>query len=262
MGLGVLLCNFGQNYFSMEEERMITEITVEEPMGESTAREELMALLNEVLPAEKRGEDVEKMALEYIKEQQGATDRLVEAISQDPRLAQVLADLVAGKRKAGPALARYFGKEFLTAQEGTPEYEEMMAADEELLNERENAKRAKAENEAKMVEFFDWLEEELKDETGEKGDMLKRVYEEIIVPLLDGVKDKELPMKLMKALRYDKDTEDAFAAGEVKGRNTNIHEMRAKVGDGMPKGLTSQGAPTEVKQKRRINPLLADALNA
>lgn len=69
-------------------------------------------------------------------------------------------------------------------------------------------------------------------------------------------------MKLKKGLRYDKDTEDAFAAGEVKGRNTNIHEMRAKVGDGMPKGLTSQGAPTEVKQKRPINSLLAKALNA
>jgi hypothetical protein len=55
--------------------------------------------------------------------------------------------------------------------------------------------------------------------------------------------------------------EDAFVAGEVKGRNMNINEMRGKVGDGMPKGLTSQAVPVE-QPKRRMNSLLEKALKA
>jgi hypothetical protein len=67
---------------------------------------------------------------------------------------------------------------------------------------------------------------------------------------------------LKKSLDYDKDVEDAFAADQVKGRNMNINEMRSKVGDGMPKGLTSQAMPVVEKPKRKVNSLIADALKA
>ena len=50
----------------MEEEKIVTETTVEEPAN--GARQELEALLNEVLPEEKRTGDVDQMALDYIKE--------------------------------------------------------------------------------------------------------------------------------------------------------------------------------------------------
>jgi hypothetical protein len=60
---------------------------------------------------------------------------------------------------------------------------------------------------------------------------------------------------------YEKDTEDAFVAGETKGRNMNINEMRMKPSDGMPKGLSSQAVPVE-QPKRKVNSLIADALKA
>ena len=244
----------------MDEEVKVTEMTVEEPAGNS-ARQELEALLNEKLPEEMRTGDVDQMALDFIKMQDEANNRIAEAIAEDPRTAQMFADIASGKRGAGPAIARYFGKNLMTAEEGTPEYDEIVAADEEYWNERETSKRAKEENDLKMAEFFDWLEEELKDETGKEGEMLRRVYEEILIPLTDGVKDKELTGKLKKALSYDKDVEDAFAAGQVKGRNMNINEMKGKIGDGLPKGLNSQAAPVE-QPKRKVNSLIAKALNA
>lgn len=241
----------------MDEEVRVTEMTVEEPVGNS-ARQELEALLTEALPEEKRTGDVEQMALDYIKELRSSNDRIIEAISDDPRAAQMFADIVNGTRKPGAAIARYFGKGFM-ADEGTPEYDEMMAADEEFINERESAKRTAEEHNAKMLDFLDWLEEQLGEDA--EGERMRRVYNEILIPLLDGVKDETLPGKLMKSLDYDKDVEDAFVAGEVKGRNMNINEMRSKVGDGMPKGLNSQAVPVE-QPKRRMNSLLEKALKA
>ena len=243
----------------MNEEVNVTEMTVEEPVGNS-ARQELEALLTEVLPEEKRTGDVEQMALDYIKELRSSNDRIIEAISDDPRAAQMFADIVNGTRKPGAAIARYFGKGFM-ADEGTPEYDEMMAADEEFFNERESAKRTAEEHNAKMLDFLDWLEGELGEEEGAEGERMRRVYNEILIPLLDGVKDETLPGKLKKSLDYDKDVEDAFAAGQVKGRNMNINEMRSKVGDGMPKGLTSQAMPV-VEQPRKRNRMLESALGA
>lgn len=243
----------------MDEEVKVTEMTVEEPVGNS-ARQELEALLTEVLPEEKRTGDVEQMALDYIKELRSSNNRIIEAISDDPRAAQMFADIVNGIRKPGAAIARYFGKGFM-ADEGTPEYDEMMAADEEFFNERESAKRTAEEHNAKMLDFLDWLEGELGDEEGAEGERMRRVYNEILIPLLDGVKDETLPGKLKKSLDYDKDVEDAFVAGEVKGRNMNINEMRGKVGDGMPKGLTSQAAPVVERPKKR-NRMLESALGA
>ena len=243
----------------MDKEIKVTEMTVEEPVGDS-ARQELEALLTEVLPEEKRTGDVEQMALDYIKELRSSNDRIIEAISDDPRAAQMFADIVNGTRKPGAAIARYFGKGFM-ADEGTPEYDEMMAADEEFFNERESAKRTAEEHNAKMLDFLDWLEGELGEEEGAKGERMRRVYNEILIPLLDGVKDETLPGKLKKSLDYDKDVEDAFVAGEVKGRNMNINEMRSKVGDGMPKGLTSQAAPVVERPKKR-NRMLESALGA
>lgn len=244
----------------MDDKKEMTEIAVAEVVEQPAARQELEALLNAALPEEKRTGDVEQMALDYIKELRSQNDRIIETISDDPRAAQMFADIVNGTRKPGAAIARYFGKGFM-ADEGTPEYDEMMAADEEFFNERESAKRAAEEHNAKMLDFLEWLEGELGEEEGAEGERMRRVYNEILIPLLDGVKDESLPGKLKKSLDYDKDVEDAFAAGEVKGRNTNINEMRSKVGDGMPKGLTSQAAPVE-QPKRKRNRMLESALGA
>lgn len=96
----------------------------------------------------------------------------------------------------------------------------------------------------------------------DKEKYVDAVFKEVLEPALDLRVDETLFARLVNAVDYNKDVEDAFKAGEVKGRNTNIHEMKGKIGDGLPKAMGSQGVQMEEKPKRPMNSLLAKALNA
>ena len=62
-------------------------------------------------------------------------ERLATMLDSDPRLAQLLADVVGGKRGAHSAVARSFGRGFMNIDENSPEFEEIMLADEERKDE-------------------------------------------------------------------------------------------------------------------------------
>lgn len=225
------------------------------------AREELKSLLLTLLPEEKKTEDVEQMALEYIKGQLEMDQRISETLGEEPRLAQIFAGLVNGDHSAARNLAYAFGRDFFSAEEGTPEYEEFMKGDE--LRRQEDAERdswVKEFNEnldASMAEL-----EAVCTELGVPVDEYKnKIRDLFITPILDGKITREEWKGMIKAIDYDKDTEDAFVAGEVAGRNTNINKMREDLGDGMPKGLTSQTV-VEAPKKKRYNPMIESALNA
>ena len=249
----------------MDEITKITETTVEAPLeqtpAEPTAAEMLEERLMELMPEEERTGDMSQDALNLINRMVEERDRMVENISDDPRLAQVFADVVSGNRKPDMALARYFGKNLLTAEEGSPEYDELMAADAEYMNERNEMKTRREQQEAGAKEFFDAFENYLEAQGLDKEKYINAVFSEILEPSLDLKVDEKLFARLVMAVDYDKDVEDAFKAGEVRGRNMNIHEMKGKLGDGLPKALGSQGAPVE-QPKRKVNSLIARALQA
>lgn len=244
----------------MEEENVKTEIAVEEAVEQPTARQRLEAVLRENLPEDKQSEDIDQMALDLITEQLEMNEHIVGALADNPSAAQAFSDIVNGLRKPGAAIVRYFGKSLMDAEEGSPEYEALMKADEEFLNERESLKVAREEQNASAVAFFDAFESYLEAQGLDKQKYMDAVYAEVIEPSLNLKVDEKLFARLVKAVDYDKDVEDAFSAGEVKGRNMNIHEMRAKVDDGLPKGLSSQAVMAE--PKRKMNSLIAKALNA
>jgi hypothetical protein len=231
---------------------------VEEPVN--GARQELETLLVEVLPEEKRTGDVDQMALDYIKELREMNDRIAEAISDDPRTAQMFADLVNGQGGA-KSLVRHFGKKFLDVKEGTPEYDEIMAADAEFMAERERGKAFDEENRAKAQAWFAAFTDYCNRMNLNEDVYLVKIEDEFIKPVMEWEASDETFNKLVKAVDYDKDVDDAFEAGKIKGRNTNIHEMRSKPSDGMPSGLSSQ-APVVEKPKRKVNSLIARALEA
>lgn len=243
----------------MNEEIKNTDFVAEEPAGNS-ARMELENMLKEMLPEEKQNGSVEEMAIECIKEQKEMNDRLVEAMGKDPRLAQVFADMVNGK-KGAMSLVRYFGKDFLSAEEGSPEYEEMMNEDKAFQEEKEAMKANAQAFDEKATMFF----EAFVEYCGRKNlnaDVYKmRILDELMIPVMDWVATDEVFDRLVNAVDYEKDVDDAFHAGEVKGRNMNINELRAKPTDGMPHGLNSHGTMKEQMPKKR-NSLIAAALEA
>lgn len=184
-------------------------------------------------------------------------------IAKNPRFAQVLSDVYHGKRSASAAMARYFGKDLLTAEEGTPEYEKIMKAEEERMKEVSDMAEREANYKANLEKTLPNLEEYCSEKGIDPAEFKNNIWEKFIYPVLNGEYSKELCAMFDKGMSYDKDIEDATYAGEVKGRNMKIDKMRGEKGDGMPNGITSQGdgngSPEEKKKKNR---LLSMALNA
>lgn len=243
------------------EEVKTTEMIVEESVGETTARQELEALLNEILPEEEHTGDVDQMALDYIKKMNEMNNRLVQSLANDPRMAQILAEVMNGG-KAGISLIRHLGKSYLEAEEGTPEYDEIMAAENEYQAGREKMKADKEAFDTKSNAFYAAFGDYCQRKSLNEEVYLVKIEDKIVLPLFEMEASDALFGSLVKAVDYDKDVEDAFEAGELKARNMNINEMRARPSDGMPKGLSSQGIQMEEKPKRPMNSLLAKALNA
>lgn len=241
-------------FISMEEDKVIDNETM------PNARQELENLLAEIIPEEQRTGNVEQDALTYIRGLKEMNDKMVEALSENPEFAQAMNDVVNKRRNGPAALARHFGKDFLSLEEGTPEYDEMIKADDEWRSERDAARLAAEEFDKAMEKS----QEEINAHCAAKGidpdAYQERIESEFILPIFSGNIDEALLTKLDKAMDYDKDTEDAFAAGQVKGRNENINKLRVQPTDGLPKGLGSQ--TTVQKPKRRGNSLIEAALNA
>lgn len=200
------------------------------------------------------------MLLHHLFQTRRQNERLAEVLESDPRLAQMLLDMINGKRNAASAVARYFGRSFVELDENSPEYQDMLRADEERQLEAARISNDREEYEANLRESQPVIEAFCQERGYDPSDFMDNVWERIIFPIMAGKYTADVCTALDHALTYDKDVEDAFAAGDIKGRNTNIMRMREEFGDGLPKGMSSV-APA-ARQRRRRNSLLDKALDA
>lgn len=233
-----------------------------QPMGEMNRYSELENGLKNFF-----GEDFDisdkfsqDLLLQHLKMNKEQNDKLAETLERDPRLAQLMLDVIGGKRNAHSAMARYFGNSFMTVDEDSPEFEEIMMADEERKEEIIRLANDRHEYEKNLTESIPVIEEFCKEKGYEASDFMDKVWDTLVFPILAGKYSKDVCIALDHAITYDKDVEDAFVAGDIKGRNTNIQRMKEEYGDGMPKGMNSVAPDTEVKRKR--NSLIDKALNA
>jgi hypothetical protein len=194
----------------------------------------------------------------YINREQNR--RLADALERDPRLAQMLMDMIEGKRNAQSAVARYFGRQFVEMDENSPEYRDMLLADEERMAEAARVAEDRREYEANLQESMPVIVAFCEERGYDMQAFMDDVWERLVFPILTGKYSKEVCLALDHALTYDKDVEDAFVAGDIKGRNTNIQRMKEEYGDGLPKGMSSVAPVNE--PVRRKNSLIEKALNA
>ena len=187
-------------------------------------------------------------------------EKLATMLERDPRIAQMLVDVIDGKRGAHSAVARYFGRGFMNVDEDSPEFEEIMLADEERKNEVMRLADDRREYEANLEESMPVIETFCKDKGYDPSDFMDSVWEKLIFPIMAGKYTADVCTALDHAITYEQDVEDAFAAGDIKGRNSNIRRMKEDFGDGLPKGMSSV-AP-EIERKRPRNSLIEKALNA
>ena len=200
------------------------------------------------------------LLLQYVHMNSEQNERLKEVLERDPRMAQMLLDMIHGKRNAHSAVARYFGRSLMEVDEDSSEFEEMMLADEERQQEIIRMANDRKEYEANLQESQPVIEEFCRENGYEPADFMDNVWERIVFPIMAGRYTREVCTALDHALTYEKDVEDAFAAGDIKGRNTSIQRMKQDFGDGLPKGMVSVAPVTEQKPKR--NSLIEKALNA
>lgn len=200
------------------------------------------------------------MLLHYLFQTKKQNELLTEVLDSDPRLAQMLLDMINGKRNASSAVARYFGRSLVELDEDSPEYQDMLRADEELQLENARMSNDREEYEANLRESQPVIEAFCRERGYEPSEFMDNVWERIIFPIMAGKYTGDVCTALDHALTYEKDVEDAFAAGDIKGRNTNIMRMKEEFGDGLPKGMASV-APVAAPKRRR-NSLIDKALNA
>lgn len=202
----------------------------------------------------------QELLVQHLNVNKEQNERLAEILERDPRLAQLLTDVITGKRNAHSAMARYFGNSFMRLDEESPEYEEIMIADEERKEEMMRLANDRHEYEKNISESIPVIEAFCTGRGYDASDFMDKVWESIVFPILAGKYTNDVCVALDHAITYEKDIEDAFAAGDIKGRNTSIQRMKEDFGDGMPKGMNSVAPETEVKRKR--NSLIDKALNA
>ena len=206
---------------------------------------------------DKLSQDLLLRHLEMNREQ---NERIATMLERDPRLAQLLVDVIDGKRGAHSAVARYFGRGFMSVDEGSPEFEEIMLADEERKNEMMRLANDRREYEMNLEESMPVIEAFCKERGYDPSDFMDNIWEKLVFPIMAGKYTDDVCTALDHAITYEQDVEDAFAAGDIKGRNANIMRMKEDFGDGLPKGMSSV-AP-DVEHKRPRNSLIEKALNA
>ena len=221
--------------------------------------EELQSLFGEGFSIE--NPETQRLLIKHLRDNREQNELLAEALGRDPRMAQMLADVVEGKRNAHSAMARYYGRKFMDYDEGTPEYEEMLMADEERREEVIRLAQDRREYEENLEASEPIISDFCKQRGYDPSDFLEAVWERLVLPILSGTYTAEVCGALDNAINYEQDVEDAFAAGDIKGRNTSIQRMKENFGDGMPSGMTSV-APPVTNKPRRTNTLIDAALEA
>lgn len=215
-------------------------------VGEMT--EETTAVVEPTDEAEKPKVGKSRMA-EYMRsnlgdsyvedDEDGNTDRLLEVLNRrdtrdrelaemmikDPRVAAIIGSIKNGK-SAPAAFARFLGREFMDAQEGTPEYDEIMAADAEHRAEAERLLEEERKYDENIERTMPILEEYCRKNHKDASDFKQQLYDKIIFPVLSGEYTEELCEIVLHGLDYDQDIADATEAGRVMGRNENIETLR------------------------------------
>lgn len=216
-----------------------------------TKRQQLNDLLKNTVdgydPEDEEGSSEKLMG--YIGKNNEQAKKLADALSKDPKLAQMLSDIVNGKHNAPGALARYFGKDFLSAEEGTPEYEELAKAEEERKKEVEATEVSKKEYDDNIEKSMPEVEAFCKEKGYSVDEFLGKVWDRLVGPIFSGIYSREICEFIDRAFNYDKDIKDAMEAGEVKGRNSNIQKIKEERGDGLPKGIQDQSISKPPKKK-------------
>lgn len=153
-----------------------------------------------------------------------ANKRLAEAINRDPAVGAFIAAITSGKSPSYAA-ARYLGRDFLSADPDSDDYNEIVKAEAERQEEIDRTRKQQEEFDANLekseVNFEAFAKENGMDEKAFEK-YFQDVYHVLLNPIMAGDYTPEVLQRLKKAIDYDVAVADAEAAGRAAGRNEKI----------------------------------------
>ncbi|WP_099465551.1 hypothetical protein [Parabacteroides provencensis] len=168
--------------------------------------------------------------------------KLKDLFKKDPRFASFMSDIVGGDSPSS-SFVKYFGKDVLDMSGDEEQMAKLNEANQEYLNRVAESNKLREDQdknmEASAQDMSDFkAEKEMSDEEFEK--FIGECYS-VVEGALMGRIDKSFLETMYKGLNYEKDIQDAAAAGVVEGRNQKIDEqLKTTTGDGIP-ALNSGG---------------------
>lgn len=231
------------------------EVGVEEALPVKTNKE----LFIERMASKYPDMDEEAMHGEYLKHMD-EMDRASEAhkalgdkLTQHPKAAMVLADIMDGKHPA-VAMNRYFDPKELEIEEGDENYEALIQAEKDRQADNETSEAMKAEYQQNLLNSQADVEKFCKD---------KGISEEEFSTFIEGLMDKvsdllsgNLNIRLLesewKIRNYESDIEQAKEVGRVSARNEKaLVEKKRFEGDGLPNIKTAAKKETYIPTPRK-----------
>ena len=189
--------------------------------------------------------------LNYRQKNEDSRAQFAKILTENPQLAQVMSDMASGKRGMAASFARYFGKDLLSAEEGSDEWNEIQEAEKERQAELDEIRARQDEFNKNIEASVPVLDEFAKKKGIDTDEFLDSVYEKMLAPIFAGTYTPELLEMLYKAMNYDTDVEDSFQSGVVAGKNERIAKMRKEnAGDGLPRLGASSGVDNKPQKKK------------
>lgn len=176
----------------------------------------------------------------YDKDLQGYKDREKEfsqLLMDNPRSGAFIQDLVNGVSPAVSLVRRYGDK--IKDDMNDPQFQEELAkAEKDYLDRISKSKELDAVYEKNIEETIAYLDK-MEQEGAIAGKDIDDAMELLFKVVDDGIKGKfssETIDMAIKAINHDKNVEEAYSDGEIKGRNEKIDEKLRKrgKGDGLP----------------------------
>ena len=185
----------------------------------------------------------------------GSNKRLAELVSKDPKLAALLTMIAGDNPKSIQyAVGKLFGRDLLEADdEGLDEFEKGYQEHlQGLSRDREALEEA-----SKNIETYQRTLDKFGKSNGLKEDaldLLGDAVEKLAVDVLKGNISESFIDFVWKGMNYEKDVEDAAAAGEAEGKNKVVAPQLRKMADVAPTGgtpSTSRGTDRPSSARKR-----------
>jgi len=215
-------------------------------------------------------EDYDTAIDEYVSDHEVYRERgdkankdLNDVLDANPKLTAALKDVIQNAVPFNVAMAKHYGPEDFTLEEGDDHYSDFdanrKAREGDLAKQRESKEAFQKNVEASRQAAQEFAEEEGLDK--EQAAEIMNKFDAIMAEMFTGKVTKETLQAVKRAVQFDEAVKDAAEVGEKKAKNEKIVATMTKdakpTGDGIP-APKKTGEPKEIVKKPSLIDTIVD----